>query len=227
MQGMPRTTVHLMRHGEVHNPEGVLYGRLAGYNLSERGRAMAESVAEHLAGHDLRAVLASPLERAQQSAAPTAARFDLPIHSEAGLIEAGNDFEGAVLRQRIVLAHPRYWRRYINPFKPSWGEPYTDIAARMQGAIDRALELLPDGGEALLVSHQLPIWIARLSATGRRLAHDPRRRECALASLTSLDFEGKELVGVRYSEPAADLVAGAHDMTPGTSSATLPEPEGE
>jgi broad specificity phosphatase PhoE len=62
------------------------------------------------------------------------------------------------------------------------------------------------GREAVLVSHQLPIWIARLAGEHRRLWHDPRRRECSLASVTSLTYEGDHLVSVDYSEPAADLL---------------------
>ena len=61
-----RTVVHLMRHGEVHNPTGVLYGRLDGYHLSDLGREMAELVTRHLATNDIVLVVASPLDRAQQ-----------------------------------------------------------------------------------------------------------------------------------------------------------------
>lgn len=229
MGGMPRSTVHLMRHGEVFNPHGVLYGRLPGYRLSERGTAMAQRVAEYLSeqGADIRVVVASPLQRAQESAAPTAAAFSLPLRTDEGLIEAGNEFEGESFRGgHLKLAHPRYWKRYLNPARPSWGEPYTEIAQRMVGAIRRALDLLPEGGEALLVSHQLPIWTTRLHVEGRPFLHDPRQRECALASLTSLEFDGRRLTGLTYSEPAADLVAQATDMVPGRSGAVMPgQPE--
>lgn len=217
-------TIHLMRHGEVFNPAGVLYGRMPGYRLSERGQEMVAHVAQHLeeSGRDIRAVVASPLERAQESAMPTAERYGLPLLTDPGLIEAGNLFEGEALTNRLKLAHPRYWSRYINPALPSWGEPYREITARMAGAIRAALDLLPEGGEALLVSHQLPIWVTRRWIEDRPLAHDPRLRECALASLTSLEFEDRRLVGLSYSEPAAGLVVGAKDMVPGRSGAVLP-----
>ena len=52
------------------------------------------------------------------------------------------------------------------------------------------------------MSHQLPIWTLRRYVTGRHLWHDPRRRQCALASLTSLVFDDGELVQLRYTEPA-------------------------
>jgi Fructose-2,6-bisphosphatase len=197
-----RTIVHLLRHGEVHNPEKILYGRLPGFRLSTRGERQAEIVAEHLADADLAAVVASPLERAQQTAAPTAKRHGLEIVTDEGLIEADNAFEG----QRVAvgdgaLRSPKHWPLLRNPFRPSWGEPYRQIAERMLAAVHRAREL-GAGHEVLCVSHQLPIWTLRRYVTGQKLWHDPRRRQCALASLTSLVFEGTELKQVRYSEPA-------------------------
>ncbi len=219
---MAYSTIHLMRHGEVFNPQGVLYGRMPGYHLSDHGQAMAQRVGEVLSSHDIRAVVASPLERAQESAAPTAAAFGLQVRSDPDLIEAGNSFEGvAVNRNKAALACPRYWPRYRNPFEPSWGEPYVEIARRMARAVRHALDLVPDGGEALLVSHQLPIWTLRRLLQREPLAHDPRRRQCALASLTTLTFEGTHLTALTYWEPAADLVARATDMVPGDSAAEL------
>lgn len=211
---MAATTVHLIRHGEVHNPEGVLYGRLPGYRLSERGQAMARKVAEHLAGDerdraDVTVVVASPLERAQQTAAPIAEAFGVAVRSDDRLIEAANYFQGLTFGVGDgSLRHPQHWRHLVNPFRPSWGEPYREQADRVLAAVDAARELAA-GHEAVLVSHQLPIWVTRLSVEHRRLWHDPRRRECSLASMTSLDFDGDRLVRVRYSEPAAELLPGA------------------
>jgi len=204
-----RSVVHLLRHGEVYNPEGVLYGRLPGYRLSERGEQMAEMAAQALAGHDIAAVIASPMERAQQTADPIARVHDLDIATEPLAIEADNIFEG----QRVsvgdgVLRQPRTWRHLWNPFRPSWGEPYDAVAERMRQAINNARESA-DGREAVMVSHQLPIWIARLDAEGRRLWHDPRSRQCTLASLTSLTFEGDRLMSIAYTEPARELLPGA------------------
>lgn len=218
---MARTTIHLMRHGEVYNPEGILYGRLPGYHLSALGHQMAQQVADVLSasGHDITRVITSPLERARETGAPTAAAFGLVPTTDPRLIEAGNSFEGvAVNRNRWILVHPTYWSSYINPLRPSWGEPYREIVERMRGAVVSALDLA-EGHEALLVSHQLPVWSLRLFLEGRPLAHDPRRRQCALASLTSLTFEGRTLVGLAYWEPAGDLLRQARDMVPGTSSA--------
>ncbi|MBA2311044.1 MAG: histidine phosphatase family protein [Pseudonocardiales bacterium] len=199
---MTLTVVHLVRHGEVHNPDGLLYGRLPGFHLSERGEKQATAVAAALAARDVTAVLASSLERAQQTAAPIAAAHGLEVITEDGLIEAGNLFEGTrVGLGDGVLRNPRNWWKLRNPFRPSWGEPYGEIVTRMLAAVQRAAALA-EGHEAVCVSHQLPIWTLRRHLLGQRLWHDPRRRECALGSLTSLDFVDGQFAGLNYSEPA-------------------------
>ncbi|ORB85398.1 hypothetical protein B1987_18165 [Mycobacterium kansasii] len=196
------TRVHVVRHGEVHNPSGVLYGRLPGFRLSEAGQAQAAAVAEFLAGRDVVAVIASPLQRAQETAAPIAARHELPVDTDHDLIESANFFEG----RHVGLGNGawrdlRVWWQLRNPFTPSWGEPYTQIAQRMSTAVDKA-RVRAAGHEVVCVSHQLPVWTLRLHMTGRRLWHDPRRRECSLASVTSLVYDGDRLIDVVYSEPA-------------------------
>lgn len=200
------TVVHLLRHGEVHNPSGILYGRLPGYHLSELGRQMAELAAKALAHRDIVAVYSSPLERARETAAPVAETFGLDVKVDERLIEAANVFEGKTVGVGDgVLRSPRYYRYLWNPFRPSWGERYLDVVARMKSVIDDAREAAR-GHEAVLVSHQLPIWVIRLAAERRRLWHDPRRRQCGLASLTSFTFEGGRLVSIGYSEPAGPLL---------------------
>ena len=201
-----RTIVHLLRHGEVHNPEKILYGRLPGYFLSDLGKEMADRAAHVLAHRDVAQVISSPLERAQQTATPIASAHRLEIGTDPNLIEAKNIFEG----QRVAvgdgaLRDPKSWRHLYNPIRPSWGEPYKEIANRMQQAVADA-RALARGREVVLVSHQLPIWIARMAFEGRRFAHDPRKRQCSLASLTSLTFTGDQLSAIVYTEPSIDLV---------------------
>jgi broad specificity phosphatase PhoE len=203
-----------MRHGEVHNPEGVLYGRLDGYHLSDLGHEMARTVADHLADHDVTHVVASSLLRAQETAAPIAEAHGIPITTDDRVIEAGNSFEGtrvAGMKPRDFLA-PRNWSKLTNPLTPSWGEPYAQIAQRTLAAIHDA-RVAARGHEAVIVSHQLPIWTARNALMGKRLWHDPRKRECRLASLTTMTYRGDELESVTYSEPAAALIAQSHGGT--------------
>jgi len=202
----PRTVLHLLRHGEVDNPLGILYGRLPDYHLSELGRQMAERVAKTLAGRDIVHLVSSPLERAQETAQPTSQALELDIVTDERVIEATNTFEGQAFGVgNGVLRRPSTWTKLYNPLRPSWGEPYKDIVVRMLAAMHDARRAA-EGHEAVIVSHQLPVWIVRSFVEGRRLAHDPRRRQCALASLTTFEYVGDRPVSVAYSEPAADLV---------------------
>lgn len=200
--------VHVMRHGQVENPIGVLYGRLPGFGLSALGRQMAERMAQHWDGVPLTHLRCSPLQRAQETLAPTAARHSqLTIVSDERLLEAENRFEGMKFgRDNAALRDPRMFWHMRNPFKPSWGEPYTAIAARMRAAIQDAAEAAGPGGQALIVSHQLPIWIAHLEGLGKGFVHDPRRRRCTLCSVTSFTLRDGVLTGVSYAEPVADLL---------------------
>lgn len=197
-----KTIVHMMRHGEVHNPDGILYGRLPGFRLADNGRAQAQTVASALADHDIAAVFASPLQRAQETATPIAGSHGLEIITNDDLIEADNQFEG--LKVAVgdgALGKPRHWAKLRDPFTPSWGEPYIQIAHRMLSAANKAREA-GAGHEVVCVSHQLPVYTLRRFLEGRRLWHDPRIRQCSLASLTSLVYDGDELVDIVYSEPA-------------------------
>lgn len=200
------TTVHLLRHGEVFNPQGILYGRADGFHLSELGRTMADRVAERIGERDITRIVSSPLERAQETAAPLAAVRGIEVATDERLIESENYFAGKPFSvRRGLLLNPAAWPHLVNPARPSWGEPYAEIAARMWAVVEEA-RAAAEGHEAVLVSHQLPIWVTRLFAERRRYLHNPRSRQCTLCSLTSFEFEGDRLVRVSYSEPAGDLI---------------------
>jgi len=202
------TVVHLLRHGEVHNPHHVLYGRLPGYHLSDNGRLMAAAAADYFDGRPVGAVFASPLERAQETAQPVAERLGLPITTDQRLIESENVLEGKTVSLASLATNPLNWRYLWNPFLPSWGEPYTEVAARVRQGVDRARETAR-GREAVCVSHQLPIWVTRLAAENKRLWHNPNTRECALGSVTSFTFDGDQLTRVSYAVPPRRQVADA------------------
>lgn len=203
--------IHLVRHGEVENPSGILYGRLPGYSLSERGRKMAALAAESLADREVSAVIVSPLDRTRESAAPWVAGFGVPMTIDERVIEPWNVFEGA--RMREAVRHPRNWRHLLRPRVPSWGEPYTEVRDRMLEAMGEAWERA-DGGEIVVVSHQMPIWTTTLAIAGRPLPHDPRKRRTSLSSITTFRRDEASPTGwteVDYQEPAAGLLAGAID----------------
>lgn len=204
-------TVHLLRHGEVHNPDGVLYGRLPGFRLSALGERQAQAAAEWLAARPVGLIVSSPMERAQQTAAPLAAATGLEVGTDERLIEAANEFEGRpVAGGRNLFRDPGTWKYLRNPIRPSWGEPYAEIADRVLRAARSARDAVADrpGTEAVCVTHQLPIVCARRRAEGLHLAHDPRRRQCSLASVTTFTFAGDVVVRIDYTEPAATLPPG-------------------
>lgn len=203
-----QSVVHLVRHGQVHNPDGILYGRLPGYGLSDVGRAMATRLGEYFADVPLTHLRCSPLQRARETMAPIAAQHpELEIVTDDRVIEAANVFEGRNFgKYNQVLLLPQNLWRLRNPLRPSWGEAYPSIVARVRVAMRDAAQVAGDGGQALIVMHELPIWISRLAAEGRSLVHDPRKRQCRLASVTSFTWIDGRIAAVDYAEPAADLL---------------------
>ena len=219
---MPADLIHLVRHGEVFNPSGVLYGRLPEFHLSELGHRMAAVAAESLSGRPISRLTASPLTRTRESAQPWLDRFgeqlDGGLHIDERLIEPANKFEGVNVR-RAVRANPLLLRRMINPWKPSWGEPFVSVAARMMAAVTDAHASV-ESGEVVLVSHQLPIWMVARTVQRKPLATDPRNRRCTLSSITTVAWVPGASAGsgtgafieVDYQEPAAALLAESIDL---------------
>lgn len=206
--------LHLVRHGEVYNPDRVLYGRIPGFVLSDLGHEMASAAADELqaSGRSVARLFASPLERAQQSAAPVSAALGLPIETEDRIIEPSNWFEGKVNHgPGAEFKKPRNWHKFWNPFRPSWGEPYRSVATRVRAAMDDAWQSTPEG-DIVMVSHQSPIWMAHLDIAGEKLWHNPAKRRCDLSSITSFEKRGDTWVEVGYRVPAAPLYGGSVDV---------------
>ncbi len=218
------TIVHLLRHGEVYNPEGILYGRRDGFHLSVRGRAMAETAAQALQGRDIIHLVSSPLERAQETAAALAVVTGLTPHLDPRVLESTNAFEGLNFGAggKVLLKHPRLWKHLYNPLKPSWGEPYAEVAERMMAAVHDA-RIAAEGHEAVIVSHQLPIWTTRLHLEQRSNLVHPKSRQCTLCSVTSLHFVGDRFSHLVYTEPAAHLIPEADLQAPFSAGGADPE----
>jgi len=176
--------VHVCRHGLVHNPSKVLYSRLPGFHLSDSGHAMAESLGVYFADVPVTHLRMSPLERAQETMEPIARRHPtVPVVIDWRLIEADSRMQGQVKGPAsLLLAKPANWRLFI---KQGWGEGYQQMAERTLAAIADAGVTVGPGGQAVLVSHQAPIWVARRLAEGKRLFNIPATRQCALASVTT------------------------------------------
>jgi len=205
---MPAQRIHLVRHGEVYNPSGVLYGRLPNFHLSDTGKQMAEAAAKELKiqGFNIKGIFSSPLIRAQESAKPIEELFGLDAKTDEDLIEPWNVFEGRKLSVKAVAIRPHWWWHFRNPARPAWGESFIDIIARMNEAMLRAAETV-QSGDVVLVTHQLPIWVMHLHTNGEKLMHDPRKRRCSLSSITSFELVDGKLTEIGYLEPAKNLLA--------------------
>jgi broad specificity phosphatase PhoE len=220
---VPETVIHLVRHGQVENPRRVLYGRLPGFHLSTRGQAQADLLAGHFADTPLAAVVASPLERAQQTAAPIAAAHGLEVRTDLRLIETSNIFEGVAGNVAwYIVRHPKIWWKLRSLRAPSWGERNVDMVERVHACVDAVRAEFP-GRQVVLVSHQAPIWVARLAFERRRLAHWPGFRRCTLASVTTLTFDDDDhLASVTYAEPAAPALVGPTPTAPDSGAGARP-----
>ncbi len=208
---MPASLIHLVRHGEVENPGGIIYGRIPGYHLSTLGHRMAAAAADRLSEHPIVKLYASPLQRTQESARPWVDAFGLQVHTDDRLIEPYNKFEGTRFEfGPHLIVRPGTWGWVVNPFRPSWGEPYREIADRMFAAMEDAYQSV-DGGEVVMVSHQLPIVTVARSLDGRTLYHDPRHRRCSLSSITTFARTAGGFHEVDYQDVATALLADAQD----------------
>jgi len=193
-------TIHLVRHGEVENPKGVIYGRLPGYNLSERGQRQAEAAGERLADRDIGAIWASPLERAQATAQAIAAHHAIDITTDERLIESATTLEGVGKTVATFLRSPKHWWALRNPMTPSWGETFADIKVRMVAAIEEAVRAA-QGLEVVIVSHQTPVLVARAAIQKRRGPPWLGGVPCTTGSVTSLEVADDAVVSASYYAP--------------------------
>lgn len=197
---MSAQTIHLVRHGEVENPKGIIYGRLPGFHLSERGRRQAAAAAEHLKGASVGAIWASPLERAQETARFIADVHGLEITTDDRLLESVNSFEGVGKTAHALLRNPRHWWRFRNPIKPSWGESFRDIQARMTSAITDAV-IAAGGREVVIVSHMTPVIVARNALARRRVPPWLPVTPCQTGSVTTLVLDAGKVLSASYVAP--------------------------
>ena len=180
------TTVHLLRHGEVHNPDHVVYASLDGFHLTAYGLAQARAAAAHLKGRPIVAVWSSPLQRALETAAAVALVHDLPVMVDERLIEWRlADLWAGVRWEDLPASRPEQIEAYLAHPTDIPGSPETleQLARRMAEALTDIAE--SHGGDVVVVSHQDPLQAARLFLTGRDLAglHIDKPGHAAVISL--------------------------------------------
>lgn len=170
MKKKKTTKIYLVRHGEVHNPEKILYGRIPGYKLSERGRNQAAKLGKFLSNRPVRAIYVSPLERTKETAAIVASFLPpAPISYDDRLLEVKTPLEGKLLSEFNNI-----FDFYSEPLQSMGGESMTDIWQRMESIIEEVKEK-HSGSEVILVSHGDPIMITRAKHKGLPLVLDSIR----------------------------------------------------
>lgn len=196
-----RTRLYLVRHCDVHNPDGVLYGHLPGFRLSDRGVRQAHALGEYLAQTPVRQIYASPLERAQQTAHIIASYLDgVPVTTTPELVEArfGGYLQGTRYRD-VPWRKPLWFVHMVRPGVLPNDETVTEMASRIRAPLTRLLHDHPGAG-GVCVSHGDPIQAFWVEAE-HRSPYALHRLQCAKGGMLELDYEGEHLVDKRYRPP--------------------------
>jgi broad specificity phosphatase PhoE len=197
------TTILLIRHADVHNPEQIVYGRLPRFRLSADGVAQAERTAEALAWEPLTAIYTSPMLRARQTARIIARHHPgVPVKVSELLQEIQTSWQGTPWAQ--IAPDTNLYEPLVNP----GDETMDDVGDRMEKLIRRLLARHP-GETVACVSHADTVMIARVRMQGKPLnmqtirAPDYPER----ASVTRLEFgPDGALERVEYANPAQHLI---------------------
>jgi probable phosphomutase (TIGR03848 family) len=200
--------VLLVRHGTTPTTGAVLPGRAPGLHLAEAGLAQAEAVATRLVALPrIDAVYSSPLERTRETAGPIGAAWGLPVKVDRGLLEC--DFGEWTGRPLKELAKEPAWRtvqRYPSGFRFPGGESFTEMSARITGAVQRLVER-HESGVVVAVSHADPIKAAVADALGTHLDLF-QRINVSPCSVTAVHYgpAGPAVLAVNSVEPLSSLV---------------------
>src|ERR1041384_1848987 len=163
-----QTRVIFVRHGNVHNPQNLIYARLPRMRLSDRGREDVDRTGAYLADESVSAIYTSPLLRARQSAAILAQYCgDVPVHRTAWLAEVRTSWEG---ENNKVVSEIRGFS-YYDPLKAEGDETIHDVFTRMNRTLRLVLSRHP-GETTVCVSHGDPIKILRVGYSGKPLTPD-------------------------------------------------------
>jgi broad specificity phosphatase PhoE len=205
------TTIYFVRHGHVHNPDQVLYGRLPGFSLSDEGRHQAEATAEFLKNKPIAAIFSSPQERAQETAQIILACHNgLQCQIDPLLSEVHTVFEGRPISE--VAA--RSWDVYTQV------EPLREGPSEILGRLQRFMDIVRcqyGQRHVVAVTHGDPIAFLIVWAKGKPVTPEYKQALTrwglpddypALASITTCVFQNKasgEIPAIDYLNPGRDL----------------------
>ena len=197
-------TVWLARHGEAHNPGGLLYGRLPRVRLTPEGRRQAQAIADLLGPRPIQAVYSSPMLRARKTAELIAASHATRLRLDRDLLEIKTAWQG----QPLADLERINWDFYANP-RGKDDETIQAIFERMHRWLQRVLRRYA-GAEVVGVSHGDPILILvghlrGLPLESRRIFPQPY---IPPATVFRLEFDRENRCrGVEQLVPYEDLAA--------------------
>lgn len=161
-----KTTIYLVRHGDVYNPDGVFYERIAGFRLSDLGHLQAKTLGDFLAQKNISVIYASPLERAQETASYIQAHYPhLSVITDERLIEVSSVKRGQKQKDLTL----ERWNFYKPAYTKLGGEKLSDIWKRMNRFF-RDIVKKHKGESIVAVSHGDPIMISSVKHRGRKLS---------------------------------------------------------
>ena len=195
------TRVLLMRHADVENPQGVIYGHLPGFGLSQLGRAQAAAVGQSLRDSGVRRIVHSPLDRAQETAEIVTARLATPVplipEPELREAEFGRYLQG-VPRWQVPMRRPRFFMHKLRRGRLAGDESIETLGRRVLGVVDRVAREHP-GEVSLLVSHADPLQAAWIVLDNRpQTEREMYHKQVGKAAILELDLEGDRVVSTRY-----------------------------
>jgi broad specificity phosphatase PhoE len=193
--------VLLMRHADVENPEGVIYGHLPGFRLSELGRAQAAAVGQSLRDRGIRRIVHSPLDRARETAEIVNAQLPSPVRlipeNELREAEFGRYLQG-VKRWQVPMRRPRFFVHKLRRGAVAGDESIETLGRRVLGVVDRVAREHP-GEVSLLVSHADPLQAAWILLDGRpQTEREMYHKQVDKASILEVDLDGERVVSTRY-----------------------------
>jgi broad specificity phosphatase PhoE len=160
-----RTIIYLVRHGEVHNPQQIMYERLPGYRLSELGKKQAQRLGKYLSDKTISAIYASPLERTRETADIIASyQKGLTVMYDERLLEVSTEARGKSVQHLMK----ERWNFYKPKYTKLGGEKLSDIWKRMQTAIQDIVKK-HKGKEVVMVTHGDPVMISVAKHKGKSL----------------------------------------------------------
>jgi probable phosphoglycerate mutase len=195
------TRVLLMRHADVENPRGVIYGHLPGFQLSELGRAQATAVGQSLPDSGIRRIVHSPLDRALETAEIVNAQLPAPVplipENELREAEFGRYLQG-VKRWQIPVRRPRFFMHKLRRGSLAGDETIETLGRRVLDVVHRVAREHPDE-VSLLVSHADPLQAAWILLDGRpQTEREMYHKQVGKAAILELDLEGDRVVSTRY-----------------------------